>query len=211
MTSSRGCSSKRAPLTLVVLGTLWAPAQAAQITLASAEREGQRYGVQVEALLAAPPADVRRLLTDYSHLGRINPSIKSSEVLPSARPGIARVRIVSQVCVWVYCKRLHQVQDMSESDGGVLEATVLPQASDFRYGHARIALRAVPGGTAFSMHGELEPDFWIPPFIGPWLIKRKLLEEAQVTIEHLERVAPRSAHASKAEAARPPATENPVR
>ncbi len=188
MTSSRGCSSSVVPLALVMLG-LCAPLRAAQIGMANAEREGQRYRVHVEARLAAPLDAVRALLTDYPHLGRVNPSIKSSVVLPSATPGIERVRLVSEVCVWIYCKRLHQVQDMRQSGAGVLEATVLPDVSDFRYGYARIALRSVPGGTSFSMRGELEPDFWIPPFIGPWLIKRKLLEEARVTVEQLERLA----------------------
>jgi hypothetical protein len=35
----------------------------------------------------------------------------------------------------------------------------------------------------------VEPDFWIPPLIGPWLIKRKLLSETLETVDNLEQLA----------------------
>jgi hypothetical protein len=33
------------------------------------------------------------------------------------------------------------------------------------------------------------PAFWIPPVIGPWLIKKKMMEEGRVTIERIEELA----------------------
>ena len=35
----------------------------------------------------------------------------------------------------------------------------------------------------------MEPDFWIPPIIGPLLIKRSLLREAEYTIDRIEALA----------------------
>lgn len=188
MTSSRGCSSSLAAIALIWFCAT--SAGAAEILAATAGHHGRSYSVRVDAVVGAPQADVRRLLTDYNHLGRINPVIRISEILLQRAPGDQRVRTVSEVCVWIYCRRLRQVQDVSESEDGSLIAVVLPDQSDFRHGTAHVKLWGEPAGTRVLLHGELEPDFWIPPFIGPWLIKRKLLDEALVTIGNLERVVP---------------------
>jgi hypothetical protein len=39
------------------------------------------------------------------------------------------------------------------------------------------------------IRSAVEPDFWIPPFIGPWLIERKLRSETLETVRNLERLA----------------------
>lgn len=189
--SSRGCSSKFAILAAAGLAGLYAPlVQAVKVHAVSASQQGAAYLVEVDALVNVPESRARRLLTDYNHLGRINPDIKRSEILLTRGPGDYRVRTVSEVCVWFYCKRLHQVQDVIEAQDGSITATVLPEQSDFRYGVARLNLWQEPGGTRVLIRGELEPDFWIPPVIGPWVVKRKLISEALDTVRNLERVAP---------------------
>lgn len=189
--SSRGCSSKFAVLAVAGLVGLYAPlVQAVKVHAASASQQGATYRVQVDALVSVPASRARRLLTDYNHLGRINPDIKRSEILLTRAPGDYQVRTVTEVCVWFYCKRLHQVQDVVEAQDGSVTATVLPEQSDFRYGFARLHVWQEPDGTRVLIRGELEPDFWIPPVIGPWLVKRKLISEALETVRNLERVAP---------------------
>jgi hypothetical protein len=170
---------------------LYAPlVQAVEVHAASASQQGAAYLVEVDALVNVPENRARRLLTDYNHLGRINPDIKRSEILLTRGPGDYRVRTLTEVCVLFYCKRLHQVQDVIEAQDGSVTATVLPGQSDFRYGVARLNLWQEPDGTRVLIRGELEPDFWIPPVIGPWLVKRKLISEALDTVRNLERVAP---------------------
>lgn len=191
MTSSRACSSSPALFAVAVLAGLYAAtASAADVHVAAASRAGDSYRVSVDAVVSAPLADVRSLLTDYDHLGRINPSIQDSEIVLQRQPGDLRVRTVTDVCVWIYCKRLRQVQDVTEAGDGSIVAIVIPEQSDFNYGYAHLSLWQEAAGTRVRLQGELAPNFWIPPLIGPWLIKRKLVEEALVTIGNLERVAP---------------------
>jgi hypothetical protein len=194
VTSSRGCSSKPAGIAASLLLGLCATAvSAAQVDVATASYDYDVYHVEVDARVDAPLADVRRLLTDYNHLGRINPSIEVSEILLQRNPDDCRVRTVTKVCVWFYCKHIHQVQDVTEGTDGTVTAIVLPGQSDFRYGYAHVHTWAENGGTRVLIRGDLQPDFWIPPLIGPWMIKRKLIDEALETIDNLERVAPREA------------------
>ncbi|MEA2079826.1 MAG: hypothetical protein U9P00_08215, partial [Pseudomonadota bacterium] len=57
----------------------------------------------------------------------------------------------------------------------------------------RLNLWQEAAGTRILMRSELAPDFWIPPLLGPWLIKRELRAEALQTMHNLERVAAEAA------------------
>jgi len=150
------------------------------------ERDGEVYRVAVDARIRAPVARVRALLTDYAHLDRLNGAIITSEVMQDYGAGRYRVRIVTRACVWFFCRRVHQVQDVVESGEGTITVRVIPELSDFRHGFARFSIRHDGDGARVTIVSEVEPDFWIPPLIGPWLIKRKLLSEALETVENLE-------------------------
>jgi len=191
VTSSRGCSTSLTVFAVAVLAGLYAAwVSAADVYVATASRENESYRVSVDAVVSAPLADVHSLLTDYDHLGRINPAIQDSEIVLQREPGDLRVRTVTDVCVWIYCKRLRQVQDVTETGDSSIVAIVIPEQSDFSYGYAHLSLWQEAAGTRVRLQGELRPNFWIPPLIGPWLVKRKLIEEALVTIGNLEQVAP---------------------
>ena len=71
----------------------------------------------------------------------------------------------------------------------MITAVVVPKLSDFQHGYARVNIWQEPTGTRVLIRSEVRPDFWIPPIIGPWLIKRKLRSEALETVQNLERVA----------------------
>lgn len=194
MTSSRGCSGSLPRLALAgLIGVCAASAAAYDMQIESATREGDSYRVTVDALVSTPAAAVRSLMTDYAHLGRLNPSIKVSEILRRRSPCELRVRTVTEVCVLFYCKRIHQVQDVVEAQDGTVTAVIVPEQSDFRRGYARLHLWQEAAGTRVRISGELEPKFWIPPLIGGWLVRRKLLDEARETISNLEQVAPLAA------------------
>lgn len=201
MTNSRVCSNRVAKAFVLCASLSGLPASAGEVYVASATHESGSYLVEVDVLVAVPETRVRELLTDYNNLGRVNPAIQVSEVLMTRAVGDYRVRTVTEACVWFYCKRIHQIQDVIEGLDGSVTATVLPSQSDFRYGYARLNLWSEPAGTRVLIRSEVEPAFWIPPVIGPWLIKRKLRSEALETVFNLERVAQADAlpHNSPAE------------
>jgi hypothetical protein len=49
---------------------------------------------------------------------------------------------------------------------------------------------------------EMEPDFWLPPFVGPWFLKRTLLRGAPAAIEQIEYLAQQEDRAATHAAAR---------
>lgn len=170
---------------LVLIGTV----QAGEVLSVDVGESAGRYAVEVEVRFDAPAARLRALITDYAHLDRINEAIRRSEVLAVNGPLQHRVRTEAQVCVGPFCRRIVQIQDVEVLPGGDVLATLRPEGSDFRYGRAEWQFQPEADGTRMHFRSEIEPAFWVPPLIGPWLIKRALEAEALKSVASLERLA----------------------
>lgn len=179
----------RSPLIgLLLFSTLVLPiwTVAGEILSSDVTLEAGQYVVTVEAAINAPIDVVYHSITDYNNLAAINPSIEESLVLRVMSPDRHRVRSVTKVCILVFCKRIVQIQDVTRIDGRTIKAVTLPEDSDFKYGLAWWQL--IPAGktTRLRFTQEFVPDFWVPPIIGPWLIKRKLVQEVTETAMYIE-------------------------
>lgn len=152
-----------------------------------------RYGVDLTVALEATASAAYAVMTDYPNLVAINPAVVSATPLAGAPAGATRLATHVRVCVAWFCRDLHQVQDMraapTASGGGQLQATVLPDRSDLRFGEARWTIWPCEAGACLRFVTTIEPDFWVPPLIGPWIIKRKLREEAIQTAQGIETAA----------------------
>ena len=169
------------------LGLLLLPCltQAGTIQDSSVSRDGDIYSLSVTARIEAPPARVYRSITDFSNLAAINTSIEESAVLES-QGNRRRVHSVIKVCILVFCKRVEQLQDVTLVDSGTVVAVMVPGAGDFRSGDARWKITADGAATELQFSETFEPDFWVPPVIGTWLIERKLVREVAETAMHIE-------------------------
>ncbi|MCA1798261.1 MAG: hypothetical protein LC632_02075 [Xanthomonadaceae bacterium] len=153
--------------------------------------ERGEYHVQVDAVLSAHPAAVYAVLTDYALWPELSDLIKESEVIEVASASTKLVRMVSEGCVLWFCKRIEQVQWMHAEPQWRIGAEVLPERSDLRSGWARTRLVEHSGRTLFHYEMSLVPDFWVPPVIGPMMIRRKLRQQAIETAETVEAAAAR--------------------
>lgn len=151
-------------------------------------REGDHFRTRIDLLINASPERVRKLLTDYAHLDRLSPNILSSELISSDKPHYT-VRVITKVCVFLFCWELVQVQNITELENGSLRTKVLPQLSDFSSGQHKCEIRAHSSGTRVTCESDLVPKFWVPPVIGTPIVKHVLLRESSLFLENLARLA----------------------
>ena len=172
----------------LIAGLLLLPATslAGDILASSVSHDGDRYSLSVTALIDAPIDMVYQSITDFDKLAAINPAIEESQLLAMPDADTRRVRSVIKVCILMFCKHVVQVQDVTMREGYVIEAVILPEDSDFRSGFARWQLTPCGASTELLFTNAFEPDFWIPPVIGAWLIKRKLVREVAETAMYIE-------------------------
>ena len=179
---------KQVGLWLLLSGLVVGAAIAGRIDQVQVDRDGKQYQLAISSYLDVPVADLRALLTDYPEVAKANSAVESLEVISAKPAGATRIRATLKVCIWFYCRSLKQTQDMLLLSPGHLEATIVPAESDFQYGKADWLMRGERDGSRLLFTAKLTPDFWVPPLIGPYVIKKKMRKEAIETVQGIERL-----------------------
>jgi len=163
-------------------------AYSAEVTDAFVDDIDDHYVVRVEMRVEAELESVYAILTDFNNLHRLNRAIKKSQLLKSeAKRHLVRIEAIG--CVWFFCQEVIQTQWITEQGRGYISAVTLPEQSNLEYGRVLWHIRQQGEFTLISYRTDIVPKFFVPPLIGTYLMKNKMLEEAQETIQNLERLA----------------------
>jgi len=76
-----------------------------------------------------------------------------------------------------------------------IAATAIAERSTVHYSRSEWSLYADSDGTTVIYRLEFEPGFWVPPLVGPIVIKRMLLKRGAAAVEAIEAMALRRAAA----------------
>jgi len=167
-----------------------APAFAATVESVTVENQDGRYSVSMRVLVAVSATDAYNVMTDFEALPQVNPTVVMVERLSENR-----LHTLVEMCISLFCREIEQVQQFQTETNKTLQMRIIPEESDFRYGIAQWRFSPITENSSrLEFDAVLEPNFWIPPLIGPWLVKRKLQQEAQITSEGIERVALETSH-----------------
>lgn len=170
---------------LFLIGCLYVAAANANPIWVEVKHEHNRYMLQADVLVAAPVAEVRRILTDYNHLTQLNPAIRQSTTYNAPLPYDVRVATVIEACIAFYCRRLRRVEDVHE-EANRLVAIMVPELSDFRTGRAEWRFIAHAKNTMLYYRAEFEPAFSVPPLIGPTLIRQSLASQLKTLLHNVK-------------------------
>jgi Polyketide cyclase / dehydrase and lipid transport len=175
---------------LLALGLL-APAGAAAAVIERLEttHAGDRYTLSFDVVLDAERSKVWQIMTDYEHLPRVSHVIVESHLLKSPDPERPRVGVTLRACVLIFCKTMKKVVDIEARPQSDITVTGVPELSDFSYSVERWRVSAEDGKTRLRYHAEMVPDFFIPPVIGPWLVRHFLEREIKATAIKVEELA----------------------
>jgi hypothetical protein len=88
-----------------------------------------------------------------------------------------------------FCKTIQHTKDVVIHSNGDIVTTMVPEHSDFSSGWERWRFRAEHNKTRLIYHAVLEPTFYVPPLIGPWILKSTLSRTLTVTANRLEAIA----------------------
>jgi hypothetical protein len=180
------CIMFRKPLAWFLLGLLPPAADASHLVSLDVSQSAGVYEIRVEMEVDAPAGNVRAVLTDYANLDRLNSAITSSEVIDTGRPDTVRVLTHMKNCVLFFCLSLQKVEDVTEDERGRILVTIVPDSSSFRSGQASWEIRNL-GGKSLVIHcATLEPDLWLPPWIGTAILKDTLRREIEKSFSALD-------------------------
>jgi len=147
------------------------------------------YSINLVMQMQVPARYVRRVLTDYAHMYRLDPAIIDSEILPSPDAGVVRVRTRIADCIAFFCMTIDRVEDVRELHHGGLQVTTIPTLGSFKSGHAEWKILGMEERTQVIYQAQMEPDFFIPPLIGSYLVTQKLRQSILASLAKIECIA----------------------
>ncbi len=175
---------------LIILGFV-NTVQAQEITQLTIDHADGRYIIHANIVIAAPLPQVKTVLTDFGNLSELNPNIKTVEILDNGDADQIRMQIKSETCILFFCIDYQWVQETRILASNDIITHFDASLSDFHEGWVRYRLLAEEKQTRLITDADLVPSFWVPPLLGPALIKNALRQESlaiALRIEQLTRL-----------------------
>ena len=167
-------------------GFLSVSIHASNLVRLDVDQQADSYTVYVVMDLDASAEKVRAVLTDYAHLDRLNASITASKIIDARGDGTVRVLTRFENCIVFFCVNMQRVEDITQDFQGRILVAMVPDLSSFRSGHASWEVTSTGSGSRVIHRATLEPDFWLPPWIGTAILKSTLRHEIRASFENLE-------------------------
>jgi len=157
-----------------------ASANGVEVTKVTVEKQGKRYQLLGVSIIQAPPEFIFNTLMDYDNFHRLASGIAETRFLEPEGPDVLLAYTRIDSCVLFYCKSVEKVETVHATAFREIATEAIPERSDFVFNKSRWLLEDGDNGTRVTYQAEIEPDFWMPPLISKWAIKRKLKRSAEL-------------------------------
>jgi hypothetical protein len=170
----------------VTLETLAATLDSVDVT-----RESGRFHLVADTHLEASPAAIHAVLLDFENdrYSRISEIYKESGYLEPDSDGTPVVYTLVEGCLLIFCRSMNRVERLEVVSPNFIRSRVVPELSDFKYAMSEWTLEPEAGGTRVTYRMAMEPDFWLPPFVGPTFLRKVLLRGGMDAVERIEELA----------------------
>jgi hypothetical protein len=178
--------------TIIAIAIFLIGASASTATLNSidVDRKGDVYSLVAETFLDATPEAISRVLLDYERFGRISNVYKEYGYLDPLPDGTPVVFTRMEGCLLkVFCKSMTRVEKLEVASPDHIRTVTLPDRSDFKRSTSEWSLEPEADGTRMTYTLEMEPDFFVPPVVGPMLLKHTLKQDGGKVIDRIEDLA----------------------
>ncbi len=176
-------------LTGLIAVIVSAPLFAADLRFIEVERDDDEYRLKSIVWFEADPDSLYGVLTDYELFSLFTSAIVESRNLDSDEKGRPRYFTRMEGCVLLFCKSFVRIGYLALSPMTEIVANADPEQSDFKRSRERWRLIEEGDGTLLVYEFEMVPDFWVPPVIGPFYIKRALKSGGERAVDRIEALA----------------------
>jgi len=178
-------------LILIMLALLPGAALSAEVNSVEVSQEKGVYYLHINMTVNADTDSIKRFITDYENLTLINPYLIESKLINKSENERTTVSMLTEICIFLFCYNIRHVQTFHPINNNILYSRIIPEMSDFKYGWVRWEIKdkdsnKISPVTQIIFDTEVIPDFFIPPIIGPYQMKKKMLEIAKATIDNME-------------------------
>lgn len=184
-------NTTRSVLLSAALAWLCLPAagNAADLKSVSVDFIDDRYHLVSKAWFDASMDELYRVLTDYELFEKFTSAFVETRNIEPDADGRPQFYTRMEGCVLLFCKSMRRTGYLELSPPGQIVAIAIPEKSDFHYSYERWELEEDGDGTMMTYYFKMEPAFWVPPVVGPFMIKRTLREGGIDAVDRIEALA----------------------
>jgi hypothetical protein len=177
-------------LQIVAVSLLYVvPAGAAELREIAVEKVGDRYHLTSTTYFEASQSQLYKVLVDFDKYPLFSSAFVEAENREPDEEGRPRFYTKMAGCALLFCKEYIRVGYLELKPEHDIVAIVDPEQSNFAYSRERWQLIPEGEGTIMIYNFEMEPGFWVPPLIGPYVIKRALKSSGGNAVGRIEIVA----------------------
>jgi carbon monoxide dehydrogenase subunit G len=172
-----------AALALATAGSASCPAEVQDVQIRTA-RDGDFITVSAYAVMKVDPHVAWAVLSDYDHLARFIPDMKSSRVV-SREGNVVKVEQKGDVGFFFYKEPVTMLLEVREEPPTKIFARGIE--GNIKRLETRYELHHSDAGTKLVYAGRFEPDFAIPPLIGMPLVNRLIERRFRAMVNEIQR------------------------
>ena len=173
---------------MLLLAIAWS-VTAADLTDVEVEMKDGRYHLSSSTYFVATRAQLYKVLTDYTQYTKFSSAFVEAENLAPDEQGRPRFYTRLEGCVLLFCKSYVRFGHLELKPEYDIVAISDPELSNFNYSRERWQLTTKGEGTLLKYEFEMEPGFWVPPIVGPYVIKRALRSGGRDAVDRIEALA----------------------
>ncbi len=176
---------------LLMLIFLAPPAAAAEILSIKVDNDDGNYTMTSEVWFDANIEQVYEVYRYWKYSSEFSSAIVEARDMEPDEQGRAQFYVRNKGCVLFFCQSFERQGYVETEPHRAVRAFANPATSDFHHSNESWRFAARDGGTTVTYDLTMRPKFWIPPGIGPYLIKRKLRKSGGEAVDRIEVIARR--------------------
>jgi len=165
------------------------PATAAELQSIEVEHDNGEYSLVSVAWFDAGLEETFAVFRTWDLSEQFSSAIVEAWDLPPDESGRPGFYTRAEGCILFFCRSLVRQGWVEYVKNKELHAYVDPERSDFEFVDETWTFDEDDGGTRVRYELHMDPKFWVPPAIGPYMIKRKLVKAGGAALNRIERVA----------------------
>ena len=161
----------------------------ADIRTVTVDRDGKHYRMRSEVFFDVDRETLYNVFRNWDLSTEFSSWIVEARNLEPDENGVAGFYIKNHGCLAFICKTLVRQGYVEDEPYTFIRASADAELSDFAVSDETWHFETEGDGTVVVYELEMSPKFWVPPVIGPWVIKRKLKNDGGEALDRIEAIA----------------------
>jgi len=147
-------------------------------------RAESHFTIDMEVRVPVAPATAWDVLTDFDHMASFVGNLSSSQVI-ERRENYLRIRQAGKARFGIFSSEFSSEREIHLNP--MREIRAQGTGGSVKRMESLMRIEPEEGGVRLRYHAQVEPDFWLPPLVGPSVVRHETAEQFSSMIREMLR------------------------